>query len=219
MLARMDIISVNCPHTPATFHLLSARRLKLIRKDAYVVNTARGEVVDEDTLIKLIESGDIAGCRPRRLRARARGQSEAGAARQGRQGGAAAAYGFGHHRRPRRHGREGDHQYPNLPRQPQAAGPRAAQHAVSDIVTHGRQNRSEKSRLLCPELLTLAASHPRGRRGCRALIRQRTCLRAAPASAIPRQRPRTPPAPAAAVGGSGNTETVPETARTNRRAR
>src|SRR5258707_8560706 len=61
MLARMDIISVNCPHTPATFHLLSARRLKLIRKDAYVVNTARGEVVDEDMLIKLIESGDIGG--------------------------------------------------------------------------------------------------------------------------------------------------------------
>ncbi|MGO3929013.1 D-glycerate dehydrogenase [Rhodopseudomonas pseudopalustris] len=61
MLARMDIISVNCPHTPATFHLLSARRLKLIRKDAYVVNTARGEVIDEETLIKLIEAGDIAG--------------------------------------------------------------------------------------------------------------------------------------------------------------
>src|SRR5216684_2869812 len=47
MLARMDIISVNCPHTPATFHLVSARRLKLIRKDAYIVNTARGEVIDE----------------------------------------------------------------------------------------------------------------------------------------------------------------------------
>jgi glyoxylate reductase len=61
MLARMDIISVNCPHTPATFHLLSARRLKLIRKDAYIVNTARGEVIDEDTLIKLIEAGEIAG--------------------------------------------------------------------------------------------------------------------------------------------------------------
>jgi glyoxylate reductase len=61
MLARMDIISVNCPHTPATFHLLSARRLKLIRKDAYIVNTARGEVIDEETLTKLIESGDIAG--------------------------------------------------------------------------------------------------------------------------------------------------------------
>src|ERR1700723_2804514 len=61
MLARMDIISVNCPHTPATFHLLSARRLKLIRKDAYIVNTARGEVIDEETLIKLIEGGEIAG--------------------------------------------------------------------------------------------------------------------------------------------------------------
>lgn len=61
MLARMDIISVNCPHTPATYHLLSARRLKLIRKEAYIVNTARGEVTDEDTLIKLIEAGEIGG--------------------------------------------------------------------------------------------------------------------------------------------------------------
>ncbi|MES2751827.1 MAG: D-glycerate dehydrogenase [Pseudomonadota bacterium] len=61
MLARMDFISVNCPHTPATFHLLSARRLKLIRKHAYVINTARGEVIDEATLTKLIEDGEIAG--------------------------------------------------------------------------------------------------------------------------------------------------------------
>jgi glyoxylate reductase len=61
MLARMDIISVNCPHTPATFHLLSARRLKLIRKDAYIVNTARGEVIDEETMTKLIEAGEIGG--------------------------------------------------------------------------------------------------------------------------------------------------------------
>jgi glyoxylate reductase len=61
MLARMDFISVNCPHTPATFHLLSARRLKLIRKDAYIINTARGEIIDEATLAKLIEDGDIAG--------------------------------------------------------------------------------------------------------------------------------------------------------------
>ena len=61
MLARMDIISVNCPHTPATFHLLSARRLKLIRKDAYIVNTARGEVIDENALTRLIEAGEIAG--------------------------------------------------------------------------------------------------------------------------------------------------------------
>ena len=61
MLARMDIISVNCPHTPATFHLLSARRLKLIRPEVYIVNTARGEVIDENALVRLISSGDIAG--------------------------------------------------------------------------------------------------------------------------------------------------------------
>jgi glyoxylate reductase len=61
MLARMDIISVNCPHTPATFHLLSARRLKLIRPQAYIVNTARGEVIDENALVRLIASGEIAG--------------------------------------------------------------------------------------------------------------------------------------------------------------
>jgi glyoxylate reductase len=61
MLARMDIISINCPHTPATYHLLSARRLKLLRPDAYIVNTARGEVIDENALVKLITDGDVAG--------------------------------------------------------------------------------------------------------------------------------------------------------------
>ena len=61
MLARVDIISVNCPHTPATYHLLSARRLKLVRPDAYIVNTARGEVIDENALTRMIEAGDIAG--------------------------------------------------------------------------------------------------------------------------------------------------------------
>jgi len=61
MLARMDIISINCPHTPATYHLLSARRLKLLRNDAYIVNTARGEVIDENALTRLIEAGEIAG--------------------------------------------------------------------------------------------------------------------------------------------------------------
>src|ERR1051325_6499403 len=61
MLARMDIISVNCPHTPATYHLLSARRLKLMRPDAYVVNTARGEVIDENALTRMIEAGELAG--------------------------------------------------------------------------------------------------------------------------------------------------------------
>ncbi|PHS76844.1 MAG: D-glycerate dehydrogenase [Rhodospirillaceae bacterium] len=61
MMARMDIISVNCPHTPATYHLLSARRLKLLQKHAFVVNTARGEVIDENALIKILKNGDIAG--------------------------------------------------------------------------------------------------------------------------------------------------------------
>jgi len=61
MLARMDIISINCPHTPATYHLLSARRLKLIRDDAYIVNTARGEVIDENALTRMIDAGEIAG--------------------------------------------------------------------------------------------------------------------------------------------------------------
>src|ERR1700692_539670 len=61
MLARMDIISINCPHTPATYHLLSARRLKLIRPEAYIVNTARGEVIDENALARLIEGEHIAG--------------------------------------------------------------------------------------------------------------------------------------------------------------
>jgi glyoxylate reductase len=61
MLARMDIISVNCPHTPATYHLLSARRLKLLKPTAYIVNTARGEVIDENELARLIESAQISG--------------------------------------------------------------------------------------------------------------------------------------------------------------
>ena len=61
MLARMDILSVNCPHTPATYHLLSARRLKLLKPSAFVVNTARGEVIDENELARLIDAGAIAG--------------------------------------------------------------------------------------------------------------------------------------------------------------
>jgi glyoxylate reductase len=61
MLARMDIVSVNCPHTPATYHLLSARRLKLMKPEAVIVNTARGEIIDETALARLVEAGDIAG--------------------------------------------------------------------------------------------------------------------------------------------------------------
>ena len=61
MLAHMDFVSVNCPHTPATYHLLSARRLKLLQLHAVIVNTARGEVIDENALTQVLQSGDIAG--------------------------------------------------------------------------------------------------------------------------------------------------------------
>ena len=61
MLARVDIISVNCPHTPATYHLLSARRLKLLQHHAIVVNTSRGEVIDENALTRLLAAGEVAG--------------------------------------------------------------------------------------------------------------------------------------------------------------
>src|ERR1700731_3660508 len=61
MLARMDIVSVNCPHTPATYHLLSARRLKYLRPHAILVNTARGEIIDETALTRMLETGEGAG--------------------------------------------------------------------------------------------------------------------------------------------------------------
>ncbi len=61
MLARIDILSVNCPHTPATYHLLSARRLKLLRPHAILVNTSRGEVVDEMALTRMLRNRELAG--------------------------------------------------------------------------------------------------------------------------------------------------------------
>jgi glyoxylate reductase len=61
MLARVDIVSVNCPHTPGTYHLLSARRLKLMKPDAIIVNTARGEIIDENALARMLEAGELGG--------------------------------------------------------------------------------------------------------------------------------------------------------------
>jgi glyoxylate reductase len=61
MLARMDMVSINCPHTPGTYHLLSARRLKLMKSSAFIVNTARGEVIDENALARMLETGALAG--------------------------------------------------------------------------------------------------------------------------------------------------------------
>ncbi len=61
MLAHMDIITIHCPSTPATFHLLSARRLKLIRPTSYIINTSRGHAIDESALSVLLKNGSIAG--------------------------------------------------------------------------------------------------------------------------------------------------------------
>ncbi|AUH63199.1 D-glycerate dehydrogenase [Paracoccus zhejiangensis] len=61
MMARVDIISVNAPHTPGTFHLLNARRLKLLKPSAVVINTSRGEVIDENALTRMLRAGEIAG--------------------------------------------------------------------------------------------------------------------------------------------------------------
>lgn len=61
MIARMDVISINCPSTPNTFHLMNARRLKLMKSDAVIVNTSRGEVIDENALTRMLRAGEIAG--------------------------------------------------------------------------------------------------------------------------------------------------------------
>jgi Lactate dehydrogenase and related dehydrogenases len=73
MLARMDIVSVNCPHTPATYHLLSARRLKYLRPEALIINTSRGEVIDENALTRMLRSRRTGRRRTRRVRTRAVG--------------------------------------------------------------------------------------------------------------------------------------------------
>ncbi|MGL4278967.1 MAG: 2-hydroxyacid dehydrogenase [Albidovulum sp.] len=61
MVSRMDVISVNCPHTPSTFHLMNARRLKLMKPTGVIVNTSRGEVIDENALTRMLRAGEIAG--------------------------------------------------------------------------------------------------------------------------------------------------------------
>ena len=121
MLARMDIVSVNCPHTPATFHLLSARRLKLLKPTSVIVNTSRGEVIDEQAMIRMLKANQIAGAGLDVFEARTCGQSDARGARECC---AVAAHGFGDDRRPDRHGREGSHQHQDLRRRPQTTRPR-----------------------------------------------------------------------------------------------
>lgn len=61
MLARVDIITINCPHTLDTHHLIDARRFGLMQKSAYLINAARGEIVDENALCEALAAGQIAG--------------------------------------------------------------------------------------------------------------------------------------------------------------
>ncbi|WP_179378905.1 2-hydroxyacid dehydrogenase [Jannaschia marina] len=61
LCTRADVISVNCPHTPSTFHLLNARRLRFLKPSAVVVNTSRGEVIDENALTRMLRAGELAG--------------------------------------------------------------------------------------------------------------------------------------------------------------
>jgi glyoxylate reductase len=61
MLARVDIVSVNCPHTPATFHLVSARRIALMQPNTVIINTARGEIIDQDALVRALQEDRLAG--------------------------------------------------------------------------------------------------------------------------------------------------------------
>jgi glyoxylate reductase len=61
MVSRMDILSINCPHTPSTFHLMNARRLKLMKPSAIIINTSRGEVIDENALTRMLVAGELGG--------------------------------------------------------------------------------------------------------------------------------------------------------------
>jgi lactate dehydrogenase-like 2-hydroxyacid dehydrogenase len=61
LLAGADVVSLHCPLTPETRHLINADRLALMRPSAYLVNTARGPVVDEPALVTALQNGVIAG--------------------------------------------------------------------------------------------------------------------------------------------------------------
>ena len=61
MLSKMDIISIHCPYTPETFHLLSKRRLQLLKPSSMIINTSRGEIIDENSLAELLIRKKIQG--------------------------------------------------------------------------------------------------------------------------------------------------------------
>lgn len=61
VFARSDIVTVNCPLTPETHHLVNAERLALMKKSAFFINTARGPIVDQKALTRVLQEGRIAG--------------------------------------------------------------------------------------------------------------------------------------------------------------
>ena len=61
LLAEADIISLHCPSSAETHHLLDARRLALLKPEAFVINTARGDLIDEEALIAALQSGHLGG--------------------------------------------------------------------------------------------------------------------------------------------------------------
>ena len=61
MLAEIDVLSINCPHTPSTFHMINSGRLSLMKETAFIVNTSRGEVMDENALARALKNNKLAG--------------------------------------------------------------------------------------------------------------------------------------------------------------
>jgi glyoxylate reductase len=61
MLTEIDFLSINCPHNASTHHLIDAARLELLGRGGYLINIARGEIVDQPALIDALENGRIAG--------------------------------------------------------------------------------------------------------------------------------------------------------------
>ena len=61
LIAEADILSLHCPATPETENLLDERRLASMKPEAYVVNTARGSLIDEDALVRALEEGRLGG--------------------------------------------------------------------------------------------------------------------------------------------------------------
>jgi glyoxylate reductase len=61
MIARADILTLHCPASPDTHHILDARRIAAMKPDAYVINTARGDLIDEQALIDALQQGRLGG--------------------------------------------------------------------------------------------------------------------------------------------------------------